>query len=120
MKLINGLILMIIIAFLAVASCEPFEDVSNVPAIKFKEYTPYIQVLDTEENNLINQVGYHNHFIGTFRELKRLIKSGILGDLVHFTGEAYGPVVIKPKGGTWRSDPGEGGGCLFDYASHVI
>jgi predicted dehydrogenase len=70
--------------------------------------------------NLVNQVGYHNHFIGTFRELKRLLHEGILGDLVHFTGEAYGPVVTKPKGGTWRSDPGEGGGCLFDYASHVI
>jgi predicted dehydrogenase len=73
-----------------------------------------------EEKNLINQVGYHNHFIGTFRELKRLIKSGALGELVHFTGEAYGPVVTKEKGGTWRSDPVEGGGCLFDYASHVI
>jgi len=69
---------------------------------------------------LVNQVGYHNHFIGTFRELKRLLKTDILGDIVHFTGEAYGPVVTKEKGGTWRSDPGEGGGCLFDYASHVI
>jgi predicted dehydrogenase len=69
---------------------------------------------------LVNQVGYHNHFIGTFRELKRLVKSGILGDLVHFTGEAYGPVVTKEKGGTWRSEASEGGGCLFDYASHVI
>lgn len=69
---------------------------------------------------LVNQVGYHNHFIGTFRELKRLIQSGILGQLVHFTGEAYGPVVTKEKGGTWRSKPEEGGGCLFDYASHVL
>jgi predicted dehydrogenase len=69
---------------------------------------------------LITQVGYHNHFIGTFRELKRLLNAEILGDLVHFTGEAYGPVVTKEKGGTWRSDPVEGGGCLFDYASHVI
>jgi predicted dehydrogenase len=69
---------------------------------------------------LVTQVGYHNHFIGTFIELKRLLKAGIIGDLVHFTGEAYGPVVTKEKGGTWRSDPGEGGGCLFDYASHVI
>jgi predicted dehydrogenase len=73
-----------------------------------------------EQKNLINQVGYHNHFIGTFRELKRLLQKGILGELVHFTGEAYGPVVTKVKGGTWRSDPEEGGGCLFDYASHVI
>ena len=73
-----------------------------------------------EKNKLVNQVGYHNHFIGTFRELKRLLEIDILGDLVHFTGEAYGPVVTKTKGGTWRSDPEEGGGCLFDYASHVI
>lgn len=73
-----------------------------------------------DKNGLVNQVGYHNHFIGTFRELRRLLKSGIIGELVHFTGEAYGPVVTKEKVGTWRSEPGEGGGCLFDYASHVI
>lgn len=73
-----------------------------------------------ERKSLVNQVGYHNHFIGTFRELKKLIKSSVLGELVHFTGEAYGPVVTKEKGGTWRSEPEEGGGCLFDYASHVI
>lgn len=72
------------------------------------------------QKSLINQVGYHNHFIGTFRELKRLIGENVIGDLVHFTGEAYGPVVTKEKGGTWRSKPEEGGGCLFDYASHVI
>lgn len=69
---------------------------------------------------LINQVGYHNHFIGTFRELKRLLEVRVLGELVHFTGEAYGPVVVKEKGGTWRSKPEEGGGCLYDYASHVL
>lgn len=73
-----------------------------------------------ERKNLVNQVGYHNHFLGTFRELKRLLDLGILGDLVHFEGEAYGPVVTKTKVSTWRSDPEEGGGCLFDYASHVI
>jgi predicted dehydrogenase len=83
-----------------------------------KEGQDLVELAD--QKNLVNQVGYHNHFIGTFRELKRLLKEGVLGDLVHFTGEAYGPVVTKEKGGTWRSDPVEGGGCLFDYASHVI
>ena len=73
-----------------------------------------------EKHHVVNQVGYHNHFIGTFREMKRILKNGIIGDLLHFTGEAYGPVVIKDKGETWRSKPSEGGGCLFDYASHVI
>lgn len=69
---------------------------------------------------LVNQVGFHNQFIGTFRELKRLLSVNVLGELFHFSGEAYGPVVIKEKGGTWRSNPNEGGGCLYDYASHVI
>lgn len=73
-----------------------------------------------DEKGLVNQVGFHNHFIGTFREMRRLLASGVLGELVHFTGEAYGPVVVREKGETWRSDPKEGGGCLFDYASHVI
>ena len=35
-------------------------------------------------------------------------------------GEAYGPVVLKPKGGTWRTQGVEGGGCLYDYAAHAI
>ena len=69
---------------------------------------------------LVNQVGFHNQFIGTFRELKRLLARNVLGELVHFSGEAYGPVVTKEKGGTWRSNSEEGGGCLYDYASHVI
>ena len=72
------------------------------------------------KKNVVNQAGFHNHFIGTFRELRRLLANGVIGELVHFTGEAYGPVVVREKGETWRSDPKEGGGCLFDYASHVI
>lgn len=72
------------------------------------------------KKRLINQVSYHNQFVGTFRELKRLLKAGIIGELIHFTGEAYGNVITSDKGGTWRSDPHEGGGCLLDYASHVI
>ena len=49
-----------------------------------------------------------------------LLQDGVIGEIVHFTGEAYGPVVTKEKGGTWRSKPEEGGGCMFDFASHVI
>jgi len=77
-------------------------------------------MLLANKKRLVNQVGYHNHFIGTFRELKRLLKAEILGELVHFKGEAYGPVVTKEKGKTWRSNSEEGGGCLYDYASHVL
>ncbi|MGZ6519822.1 MAG: Gfo/Idh/MocA family protein [Bacteroidia bacterium] len=73
-----------------------------------------------DKQQVVNQVGYHNKFVGTFREVKKIIDSGALGNIYHFVGEAYGPVVVKPKQDTWRSDPSEGGGCLLDYASHVI
>lgn len=73
-----------------------------------------------ERYGLVNQVGYHNRFLGTFNEVKRLIESQILGNIYHFAGESYGPVVLKEKGATWRSEKGQGGGCLYDYASHTI
>ncbi len=74
----------------------------------------------TATQGVVNQVGYHNKFIGTFQEVKRIVNSGALGKIHHFVGESYGPVVTKPQQETWRSDPAQGGGCLLDYASHVI
>ncbi len=68
----------------------------------------------------MTQVGYHNRFVGAFREVKQLLEAGAIGEVTHVLGEAYGPVVLKPKGGTWRSQRTEGGGCLYDYAAHVI
>ncbi len=65
-------------------------------------------------------MGYHNKFNGTFQELKRLLDANSLGKIFHFQGESYGPVVVKKQSYTWRSDPEEGGGCLLEYASHVI
>lgn len=74
----------------------------------------------SKQLNLVNQVGYHNRFIGTFNEVKKLISANVIGEIYHFLGESYGPVVLKEKGGTWRSQKDEGGGCLYDYASHTI
>ncbi|WP_317931354.1 Gfo/Idh/MocA family oxidoreductase [Halioxenophilus sp. WMMB6] len=72
-------------------------------------------------NNLVNQVGYHNRFIGTFQETRRLVEAGCVGEVYHIEGKAYGQVVIRPKTGkTWRSKKSEGGGCLHDYACHVV
>lgn len=72
------------------------------------------------EKNLVNQVGYHNKFIGTFIEAKELIDVGLIGKIQHFSVNMNGPVVIKNKQQNWRSKPEEGGGCLFDYAAHSI
>lgn len=72
------------------------------------------------EKGLVTQVGYHNRFVGAFQEVKRLLDTDAIGTVHHVQAEAYGPVVLKPKGSTWRTQRSEGGGCLYDYAAHPI
>jgi predicted dehydrogenase len=69
---------------------------------------------------LVTQVGYHYRYVGAFQEVKRLLDLGAIGDVTHVLAEAYGPVVLKPQGSTWRSTKGQGGGSLYDYAAHPI
>ncbi|MBY0441680.1 MAG: Gfo/Idh/MocA family oxidoreductase [Mycobacteriaceae bacterium] len=73
-----------------------------------------------ESQQLVTQVGYHNRFIGTFKEAARIVGSGVLGHIHHVRAEAYGPVVLRPKGTTWRGAKAEGGGALYDYACHAL
>jgi scyllo-inositol 2-dehydrogenase (NADP+) len=70
--------------------------------------------------HVANQVGYHYRFVATFAEAKRLLGLDLLGHIHHVRAEAYGPVVLRPAGSSWRSKKTEGGGALFDYACHAI
>lgn len=72
------------------------------------------------QRGLVTQVGYHNRFVAAFAEVRRLLDAGAIGEISHALAEAYGPVVLRPKGGTWRSRRSEGGGCLYDYAAHPL
>ena len=72
------------------------------------------------DKGLVNQVGYHNRFVGAFQEVKRLLDAKAIGVVTHVLAEAYGPVVMKPKGATWRTQSSAGGGCLYDYAAHPL
>ncbi len=72
------------------------------------------------ERGVVTQVGYHHRFLGSFREVRKLLDAGAIGSISSAQGEAYGPVVLKRKGGTWRSRKTEGGGSLYDYAAHPI
>lgn len=73
-----------------------------------------------DERGLVTQVGYHNRFVATFREMKRLLDAGALGKVSHVTAEAYGPVVTRPAKPTWRGKAELGGGALLDYAAHPL
>ena len=72
------------------------------------------------ERGLVTQVGYHNRFVGAFREVHRLLELGAIGPVNTALAEAYGPVVLKPSGRSWRSQRTTGGGCLYDYAAHPL
>jgi predicted dehydrogenase len=73
-----------------------------------------------EREQLVTQVGYHFRFVAAFEEAARVVSSGALGAIHHIRVEAYGPVVLRPKGSTWRTARSEGGGALYDYACHAI
>lgn len=72
------------------------------------------------DRGLCTQVGYHYRYVGAFQEVKRLLDAGAIGQVSHVLAEAYGPVVLKPQGSTWRSTKDQGGGSLYDYAAHPI
>mgnify|MGYP003876637593 CR=1 FL=1 len=72
------------------------------------------------EKGLVAQVGYHYRYVGAFLEMKRLIEAGAIGRITHVLAEAYGPVVLRAKRQTWRTQKSEGGGCLYDYAAHPL
>lgn len=73
-----------------------------------------------EAGELVTQVGYHNRFVASFREAHRLLGIGAIGAINTTLAEAYGPVVLKPAGRSWRSQRATGGGSLYDYAAHPL
>lgn len=77
-------------------------------------------VKSAEARRRVTQVGYHYRFVGAYQEAARIVRTGALGRVHHVRVEAYGPVVLRPKGSTWRSARHEGGGALYDYACHAL
>lgn len=70
--------------------------------------------------NIVNQVGYVNRFNEVFMETKRLLESGIIGEIKNFSSEMYGATVLKDSKGSWRGTRNTGGGCLYEFGSHCI
>lgn len=67
-----------------------------------------------------NQVGYVLRFSDVFMEVRKLLANRVIGELLSFKMEMYGPTVLKGAKSSWRSRKSEGGGCLYDFASHSV
>jgi predicted dehydrogenase len=71
------------------------------------------------DRGVVNQVGYVNRFNDVMMQVKRLLAAEAIGDLIHYKLEMYGPTVLREPT-SWRGRKTEGGGCLYDFASHSI
>jgi len=69
---------------------------------------------------LVNQVGYVIRFSDVFQKVKEFLDSGMIGDLLSFKMEMYGPTLLKSSKSSWRAKRESGGGCLYDFASHSV
>ncbi len=71
--------------------------------------------------HLKGQVGYVNRYQSIFREVKRLIDEGYVGEVMNFSMEMYGGVTLRDMTESWRSNKDvAGGGCLMEFATHSV
>jgi len=74
-----------------------------------------------KDNGLVNQVGYVNRFNDVFIKAKQWIEEGLIGDVIRFKSEMFSCTVIEPvEESGWRSTRENGGGVVFEMASHAI
>lgn len=74
-----------------------------------------------EQKQLVNQVGYVNRFNDIFKAVKQYIDKRIIGNVISFKSEMYSRTITKSEEGkTWRDSRENGGGAVFEVASHAI
>jgi len=73
------------------------------------------------KKGLINQVGYVNRYNDCFIKAKQLIDDGVLGEIIRFKSEMFSRTITKcNEGSGWRAKRENGGGVIFEMASHAI
>ncbi|KYK21248.1 hypothetical protein AYK24_03330 [Thermoplasmatales archaeon SG8-52-4] len=70
---------------------------------------------------LINQVGYVNRFNDVFCKVKEFIENDVIGDIIRFKSEMFSFTITKQEEGSgWRMSRENGGGAVYEMASHAI
>jgi len=70
---------------------------------------------------VINQVGYVNRWNDMFCKAKSFVAGGLLGEVLRFRSEMFSPTITRDAGEEgWRASHANGGGAVFEMASHAI
>lgn len=74
-----------------------------------------------KDKNLINQVGYVLRYNDCFIKAKQMVDSGIIGKVVRFKSEKFSATITSANDSAgWRANRENGGGAVFEMASHAI
>lgn len=74
-----------------------------------------------DERRLVNQVGYVNRFNDVFARARQLAREGLLGKVLRFRSEMFsGTIVREQEQSNWRATHENGGGAVYEMASHAI
>jgi len=74
-----------------------------------------------EASGLVNQVGYVNRYNDVFARAREMVADGLIGRVHRFRSEMYSSTIIREQGEEgWRSTHANGGGALYEMASHAI
>jgi predicted dehydrogenase len=89
-------------------------------AMSAQEGQSILSLLQSNGKPIVNQVGYVLRSNDVFMQVRRLLENKVIGDLLSFKMEMYGPTVLHDAKSSWRSRKSDGGGCLYDFSSHSI
>lgn len=71
--------------------------------------------------SLVNQVGYVNRWNDLFTKAKSFVEQGLIGRPLRFRSEMFSPTIIRDPGDAgWRSTHANGGGAVYEMASHAL
>jgi predicted dehydrogenase len=74
-----------------------------------------------EAAGLVNQVGYVNRWNDMFTRGKQLIDAGLVGRPLRFASEMFSSTIVRDPGDSgWRTTHANGGGAVFEMASHAL
>ncbi|NCP19519.1 MAG: Gfo/Idh/MocA family oxidoreductase [Erythrobacter sp.] len=70
---------------------------------------------------LVNQVGYVNRWNDMFTKAKAFVEDGLIGEPLRFRSEMFSGTIVRDVGEAgWRASHANGGGAVYEMASHAI
>ena len=70
---------------------------------------------------LVNQVGYVNRWNDMFTKAKSFVDEGLIGEPLRFRSEMFSGTIVRDVGEAgWRASHANGGGAVYEMASHAI